>query len=53
MVQPRRCQNAENITHIKERQLDQAMLLFNCVPFQMGTSLKGNNSFVEEQFLME
>ena len=29
-------QNAEKFTHIKGRLLDQAMILFNCVPFQNG-----------------
>ena len=55
----RRSQNAEKITHIKGRLLDQAMIFFNCVPFQMGTSLKGKNlppeeanSFLYEQFLI-
>ena len=45
--------------HIKGRLLDQAVILFNCVPFQNGTSLKGKNvlpqganSFLYEQFLM-
>ena len=36
-----RSQNAEKVTHIKGRLLSQAMILFNCFPFQMGTSLKG------------
>ena len=52
-----RSQNSEKVTHIKERLPDQAMILFNCVPFQMGTSLKGKNlllgganSFLYEQF---
>ena len=31
-----RCQNAEKVTHIKGRLLNQAMILFNCVPFQNG-----------------
>ena len=39
----RRSQSAEKVMHIKGRLLDQAMILFNCVPFQMGTSLKGKN----------
>ena len=54
-----RSQNAEKVTHLKERLLDQAMILFNGVPFQMRTSLKGNNllleganSFLYEQFLI-
>ena len=29
-----RCQNAEKITHIKEKILDEAMILSNCIPFQ-------------------
>ena len=29
-------QNAENVTHIKRRLLDQAVILFNCVAFQNG-----------------
>ena len=29
-------QNAEKVTHIKGRLLDQAMILFNYVPFQNG-----------------
>ena len=52
-------QNPEKVTHIKGRLLNQAMILFNCVPFQMGTSLKGKNllpeganSFLYEQFLI-
>ena len=55
----RRNKNAEKVTHIKGRLLDQAMILFSCVPFQMGTSLKGKNllpeganSFLYEQFLI-
>ena len=55
-----RCsQNAEKVTHIKVRLLDQVMILFNCVPFQMGTSLKGKNLlpeganyFLYEQYLI-
>ena len=36
-VEPKwRSQNAENVSHIKERLLDQAVLLFNCVPFHSG-----------------
>ena len=45
----RRSQNAEKITHIKGRLLDQAMILFNCVPFQMGTSLKGKNLLPDQR----
>ena len=55
----RRSQNAETNTHIKGRLLDQAMILFSFVPFQIGTSLKGKNllpqganSFLFEQFLI-
>ena len=51
--------NAEKSTHIKGRLLDQTMILFNYVPFQVGTSLKGKNSLPEgansfhyEQFLI-
>ena len=35
---PYKCctQNAEKVTHIKGRLLDQAVILFNCVPFQNG-----------------
>ena len=39
--------NAEKVMHIKGRLLDKAMILFNCVPFQMGTSLKGKNLLPE------
>ena len=53
-----RSQNAEKVTHIKGRLLDQAVILFNCVPFQNGNYLKGKNllleganSFPYEQFL--
>ena len=31
-----RSQNAEKVTHIKGRLLDQAMILFNLVPYQNG-----------------
>ena len=55
-----RSQNAEKVTHIKGRLLEQTVILFNCVHFfQMGISLKGKNlppvganSFLEEQFLL-
>ena len=43
--------NAEKATHIKGRPLDQAVILFNCIPFQMGTSFKGKN-LLPEKFLM-
>ena len=50
-------QNAEKVTHIKGRLLHQAMILDNCVPFTMGTSLKrknllpeGANSFLLDRF---
>ena len=46
-----RSQNAEKVTHIKRRLLDQAMILFDCVPFQMGTSLKGKNCSQRELIL--
>ena len=56
----RRSQKADRATHIEGRLLDQAMILFNCIPFQKGTSLKGKNlltegakSFLYEQFLIE
>ena len=52
-----RSQNAENSTHIKERLLDQAVILLIVPLFIMGTSLKGENllpqganSFLLEQF---
>ena len=32
----RRSQNAEKVAHIKGRLLDQAVILFNCVPFWNG-----------------
>ena len=54
-----RSQNAEKVTHIKGRLLDQATILFNCVPFQNENfSLcknllpEGANSFLYAQFLM-
>ena len=47
------------VTHINGRLLDQAMILLNCIPFQMETSLKEKNllpeevnSFLYEQFLI-
>ena len=39
--------NVEKLTHIKGRLLDQAVILFNCIPFQMGTSLKEKNLLQE------
>ena len=50
-----RIQNAKKDTHIKARLLDQAMILFKCVHFQMGTSLKGKNLLPEgaNSFLYE
>ena len=33
LVSQRRSQNAEKVTHTKGRLLDQAVILFNCVPF--------------------
>ena len=54
-----RSQNAEIVTHIEGRLLDQAVIHFNCIPFKMGTSLKGKNlppeganCFLKEQLLM-
>ena len=38
-----RSQNPEKVTHIKGRLLDQTRNVFNCILFQMGTSLKGKN----------
>ena len=42
-----RSQDDESATHIKGGLLDQARILFNCVPFQMGTSLIGKNLLLE------
>ena len=42
-----RSQNAEKVTHIKGRLQHQAMILFHCAPFQIGTSLKGKNLLPE------
>ena len=59
IVYEQHSQNAEKVMHIKGRLLDQAMNLFNYIPFQIGTSLKGKNllpeganSFLYEQFLI-
>ena len=41
-----RSQNAEKITLIKGRLLDQAVILFNFVPFQNGNFSEGANSFL-------
>ena len=51
----RRSQNAEKVTHIKGGLLDQAMFIFSCAPFQMGTSFKGKNLLPEgaNSFLYE
>ena len=38
-----RSQNAENVTHIKGRPLDQAMVLLIASLFTLGTALKGKN----------
>ena len=38
-----RSQNAGKVTDIKGRLLKQAVILYNCNPFHMGTSLKGKN----------
>ena len=40
LVDKERSQNAENVTHIKGRLPDQAVILFNCVPFQNGNFSK-------------
>ena len=42
-----RSQNAEKVTNIKGRLPDQAVILFNCVPIQKGTSFKGKNLLPE------
>ena len=39
--------NAEKVTNIKGRLLYQVDILYNHVPFQIGTSLKGKNSLPE------
>ena len=53
----RRSQDADKVSHIKGRLLDQERILFNCVPFQMGTSLKGKMeriiSFLRIPYSME
>ena len=36
IVQQWRSQNAEKVTHIKGRIMDQALILFSCVPFHNG-----------------
>ena len=61
MYMQRCSQNAEKVTHFKGK-LDLATIHFNCVPFRMGTSLKGKNwlpggggganSFLYKQFLI-
>ena len=40
-------QNAEKVTHIKGGQLYQTLIIYNYVPFQIGTSLKEKNSLPE------
>ena len=40
-------QNAENVTRIKGRLLEQAVIIFNCIPFERRTSLKGKNLLTE------
>ena len=42
-----RSHNAKKATHIKVILLDQAVILLDGVPFQMGTSLKGKNLLPE------
>ena len=41
------CQNAGKVTDIKGRLLEQAVILYSCVSFHMGTSLKGKNLLPE------
>ena len=50
-----RNQNAEKVTHVKERLLYQVVIHHNYVPFQIGTSLKEKNVFPEgaNSFLLE
>ena len=43
----KRDQKAEKTVHIKGRLLGLAVILFNCVPSKMGTSLKGINLLPE------
>ena len=52
-------QNNEKVTHIRGRLLYQALILYNYVTFQIGTSLKGKNLlslganyFLSVQFLV-
>ena len=42
-----RSQNAENVTHIKGKLLDQAVILFILSLYKMETSLKGKNLLTE------
>ena len=49
-VLQRRSQTAEKVTHIKGRLQNQAKILCNCIPFQMGISLKGKNLRTENYF---
>ena len=42
-----RSQNAEKVTHIEGRLLYHALILYNYVHFQFGTSLKGKNVLPE------
>ena len=44
-------QNVDKVTHIEGRLLYQAMILYNYVPFQIGTSLKGKNLLPKEWIL--
>ena len=43
----RHSQNAEKVMHIKGRLLYITLILYNYVPFQIGTSLKGENLLPE------
>ena len=46
-----RSQNAEEVTHIKGKLLDQAKILFNCIPLQKNLLPEGMSSFLYEQSL--
>ena len=43
----RRSPDTEKVTHIKGRILYQALIIYNYVPFQIGTSHKGKNLLPE------
>ena len=44
-----RSQNVKKVKHTKGRLLEQAVILFHCVPFHMGSSLKGKKLLPEEE----